>query len=209
MARKLLTLAKHMKENKDDNPYLIIVHELDWLDTKDFIPKPKEKTVSSEDKAKNNEVKTELQSLQASGVKIPAFLMNANFAAASKTEEKVEEFDTFSALEVNDAFKQLYLNGMLYEHFVFASSIKFENINNHIISLVGDSKAQEQMRNYSIYGSYEMLTTLSVGTSLNANICYVLNGMNSRSTTRLFDYEAEEAKDWWSRLEKMMYIWRD
>ena len=136
--------------------------------------------------------------------------MGANFAAAaSKEEEKVEEFETFTALDVKDAFKQLYLNGMLFEHFVFASSIKFENINNQIISLVNDSKGQEQMRNYAIYGSYEMLTTQSVGTSLNANICYVLNGLNSRSTTRLFDYEAEESKEWWARLEKMMYIWRD
>ena len=209
IARKILSLTKHMKENKDDNPYLIFVHELDWLDTKDFIPKPKAKAVSDADKATNNEVKSGLESLQASGVKIPSFLMNANFAAASKTEVKNEEFETFTVSEVKDAFKQLYLNGMLFEHFVFASSIKFENINNHIISLVGDSKAQEQIRNYAIYGSYEMLNTLSVGTSLNANICYVLNGMNSRSTTRLFDYEADEAKEWWSRLEKMMYIWRD
>ena len=210
IARKLLVLAKHMKENKEDNPYLIIMHELDWLDSKEFLPKPKAKKETVADKEQNDKAKNDLSNLAASGIKVPSFLMGANFAAAAtKEEQKVEEFETFTALEVKEAFKQLYLNGMLFEHFLFASSIKFENINNQIISLVNDSKGQEQMRNYAIYGSYEMLTTQSVGTSLNANICYVLNGLNSRSTTRLFDYEADESKDWWARLEKMMYIWRD
>lgn len=207
MARKLLSLEKRLKDNETDNPYLIIIHEIDWLNGSDYLPKVEKKEESTSDKKQNSEIKSSLESLENKGIKVPSFLMNANFAAAN-TNTKKEEFSSFTVQDVKKAFKQLYLNGMLYENFMFVSSIKYENINNNIISLINDSKGQEQMKNYSVYGSYDMLKTQSVGTSVNANICYVLNGSNSRSTTRLFDYESDSAKDWWARLEKMMYIWR-
>lgn len=204
MAHRLLTLSKHMKENKNDNPYLIIMHEIDWLDDDECLPSL-DKKVSKQDDSTNNDIKS---SLAALGGAVPAFLMNANFAAASKKEEKEDEFPTYGLTDVKNAFQDLYFNGPLFEHFMLVSSIRYETINKHIINSVYDTKVQEQIKNYSVYGSYDMYTKQALGDKVNANICYVINGSNSRSTTRLFDYLSPSASEWWERLEKMMYIWR-
>ena len=206
IARKLLSLSKHLKENKDNNPYFIVMHEISWLNGQDYLPRPKEIKPKDNNDAANKEVQAQLNNAASSGIKVPSFLFSAG--AVSKPVEKEEEFESYGIVDVKNAFKNLYLNGMLHEHFMLVSSSKYSVLNDYVITSVNDSHAQNAIKNYSVYGSFDMLKNHDVGDRVNANICYVLDGKDARSTVRLFDYESTNAKEWWERLEKMMFYWR-
>ena len=208
IARRILKLEAAKKENTISQPIFLILHEVEWLNPNrfiDWLPKiktqPKQETTQSKE---NNAYQQKLEQMKEKGLKVPAFMANINTtnlknAVATKENDK---FANFTITDVKNALKELYLYGNRNEIFVLASSVKYENISQVILSMSNDQQTQASMSDYAVYGSYDMMKNKSANVSnVNANICYV---RPTCVTTRLYDYESKEADIWWDSLTKRL-----
>lgn len=223
IAQKIFEINEMVK-TKQNNPYLVILHGLDFLGKsvapswmkfdKTVVEATPQSAKTKADEKKQSEFNQQLAELEKkSNIAKPSlldgFMKNVNLAGISaippkpdvqeKVQEEPKKIKTFILSDLIQALTNIYRKGSRSGIFMIVCSENHNDLNSILFENMRDIK--NDLIGSSIYGSYNMVKTKKRDDIPNANIAYVFNN-DSSSTARLYNYLAVEAESWWKQLEK-------
>lgn len=226
IAQKIFEINQMVKEKKG-NPYLVILHGLDFLGksvapswlrfdkpVEAVKPEPQKSAESEKKQAEFNKQLADMES-KANIVKpslIESFMKNVNIAGLqgipTKTNEQPKQeivkeepkkMKNFILSDLIQALTNIYRKGSRSGIFFLVCSENHNDLSSILFENMRDIK--NDLIGSSVYGSYNMVKTKKRDDIPNANIAYVFNN-DSSSTARLYNYQTAEAESWWANLEK-------
>jgi len=211
MAKKLLELRQLLirRDKKADDrqqPLLVVLRDLSWLNSKnaDWLPEldtPRSAAVppqASALSALNLQKIQEMAALQGKALseKQAAMLKSFKGTEASNTAEP-QNAKRATLSQIKDALAELYADGNQYGIFMLVSSEIYTYFNE--ILMPQKAVTENALGQYGIFGSLEESKLHKADQSAPEHCAFV---SYSHSKIRLYDYHPDTCRDWWDALQK-------